>query len=376
MIDAPMTNIIFAVLVGVVMVLTYRLVTVLLNRRQKPPERKRAGERKASSKPPLVHLARAFDESDDPEITKIRLPQLHKDDGFECSDEPPDSVPGDVPIPIIFDEEADVDVATSESAHFLLTAVGQSEQGRRKRNEDAYLVLDDPPVVAVADGMGGYRGGDLASAKVVDVLEEALTQAPPRDNLEGLPSRAVQLLRAVHEANSQVFAIGRDRPELKDMGTTVVAARFSPRKERVYIAHVGDSRCYVFRADQLRQITTDHTVGAIYDGALPIADHLVRAVGVRPNVEVDLILGIPVAGDRYILCSDGLSRALSANKIAAILRRRDSPSRTARRLVRAADKAGSTDNITVIVVDVEPAMGRRNRRPAKRANGDRGPDAA
>lgn len=371
-----MTNIIFALLVGVVMLLTFKLVTVLLGRgreRAREPVRKR--ERRAPSKPQLVRLARAFDESEDPEITKIRLPRLNAD-SVDCSDEPPDSEPGDVPIPIIFDEEADVDVATSESAHFLLTAVGQSEQGRRTRNEDAYLVLDDPPAVAVADGMGGYRGGDIASAKVVSVLEHALSQSPPRDNLEGLPSRAVQLLRAVHEANSQVYAIGRDRPEYKDMGTTLVAARFSPRKERVYIAHVGDSRCYVFRGDQLHQITTDHTVGSMHAADVPIADHLVRAVGVRPNVEVDLILGKPVSGDRYLLCSDGLSRVLSAKKIASILRKRESPSKAARKLVRAADNAGSTDNITVIVVDVEPAMGRQKRRPEKRASGGRGPNAA
>jgi serine/threonine protein phosphatase PrpC len=140
------------------------------------------------------------------------------------------------------------------------------------------------------------------------------------------------------------------------MGTTVVAARFSPNKQRLYVGHVGDSRCYRLRAKELTPLTTDHTMGA--SGITgPLASHLLRAVGIAPAVKVDLIIGRPRPEDVYLLCSDGLTKMVSDDKIRDILLAEPNMDRAVEKLVETANAGGGRDNITVILVAVKDPRG-------------------
>jgi protein phosphatase len=152
-------------------------------------------------------------------------------------------------------------------------------------------------------------------------------------------------------ANHTIFEHVRAHPDLEGMGTTLVAARFSPNKQRVYVGHVGDSRCYRLRNGQLRQMTTDHNMKAEGVEGL-FADHLSRAVGIQEGVKVDLIIARPLARDRYLLCSDGLSKMVEDERLARILLEEPDLPRAVDRLVAAANEGGGRDNITVILVDV------------------------
>lgn len=341
-------------LVAAAMAFTYRLVMLVAQGRRSGPSPgspSRPAEVDVSSVVPRA----SREDDDDLDVTKIRLPSLSRTDDWAMdSAAAPSSSRRSNVVPIVYDKHADVDVATNPRAYFLVSAVAQTAIGRRKRNEDSYLILQDPPVFAVADGMGGYRGGEIASRMAVEALEDQLVEEGPTNDATALPRRAAHLLEAVYRANAEVFDRAQGAPELENMGTTLVAARFSPRKKRVYIAHVGDSRCYVYRKGKLRQITSDHTVGALHEVDAPVAGQLVRAIGVRSQVEVDLILGKPRARDRYLLCSDGLTRMVPDERIAQIMAEDDEPARNVEALVKAAEDGGARDNITVIVVKVQP----------------------
>src|SRR5437764_1486901 len=124
-----------------------------------------------------------------------------------------------------------------------------------------------------------------------------------------------ELARAVQMANDAILAHANTDERLKGMGTTICAARFSPNKQRLFVAHVGDSRLYRFRGGKLKQVTSDHTMADLGVTG-PAAAHLSRAVGVWPSVPVDVILGKPEPGDVYMLCSDGLTKMLDDATIA------------------------------------------------------------
>jgi protein phosphatase len=140
------------------------------------------------------------------------------------------------------------------------------------------------------------------------------------------------------------------------MGTTVVAAYFSPNKQKVYLAHVGDSRCYRLRKGELKQLTLDHTLGAAGITGKN-ADVLVRALGVEPKVQVDVSTEAPMPGDVYLLCSDGLTRMVDAEKIGTVLRENDDLGRATAKLVELANAEGGRDNITAILARITAAPG-------------------
>ncbi len=236
----------------------------------------------------------------------------------------------------------------------VLSAVGRSDPGRRRpHNEDAVVVSDEHGLYAVADGMGGYAAGEVASQLAVDTLAHAFTTgefggAP----IEGLPRRGDELVRAIQTANAAILAQARANEAQAGMGTTVVAARFSSHRQRVYIAHVGDSRAYRLRRDELTQLTADHTLGAAGMTG-PSASKLSRAVGVFDEVEVDLQIDEPLAGDVYLLCSDGLSKMVPAAEIQRIVCEERQLSALADRLIAEANARGGRDNVSVIVVRVD-----------------------
>lgn len=258
---------------------------------------------------------------------------------------------------ILYDEDAAADEPTHSGALILVSATAQTDRGlRRKRNEDNLLVMPDESVFVVADGMGGYNGGEIASELAVRTIETAFsTKRFLGERHSSIPGRASELALAIQMANEAVRERAAGDKMLDGMGTTVVAARFSPNKQRLYVGHVGDSRLYRLRQGELRQMTSDHTMrdlGVVGDGA----GHLSRAVGVWPTVPIDVILGKPLAGDTYLLCSDGLTKMISDDRIREILASGKQPNELVEELVKAANDAGGRDNVTVIVVSVRDPL--------------------
>ncbi|MFL5991783.1 MAG: Stp1/IreP family PP2C-type Ser/Thr phosphatase [Rubrobacteraceae bacterium] len=236
-----------------------------------------------------------------------------------------------------------------------LEPFGATHAGKvRANNEDALLVGEgrDETLFVVADGIGGFEAGEVASRIAVDVLKELA----PGASFEA----------AISEANRRILAAGRGDERLSGMGTTVVAVRFAGTRDEpvAQVAHVGDSRAYLLRGGNLRPVTEDHSLVAelVRSGDLTrdqAAEHpqknlITRALGADEEVEVDTAV-LPVeAGDRFLLCSDGLSDMIPETRIGEILAEAPGdPEKPARSLVSAALDAGGADNVTVIVVDVK-----------------------
>ena len=232
----------------------------------------------------------------------------------------------------------------------------------RERNEDSILV--DPPLYVVADGMGGHRGGQVASQVALETMEELAGDAKG------------PLAELVRRANRAVWDRSVEDEQLAGMGTTLTAARVEG--PTALIAHVGDSRAYLLREDMLRQLTTDHTLvermvrsGEITPAEADVHPHknvLTRALGTDETVEVDEDALDLIDGDRLLLCSDGLTGMVTEDQIQAILETTESPQQAADRLVKAANRAGGIDNISVVVIDAigegdEAVPGRRRVAP-------------
>ena len=236
-----------------------------------------------------------------------------------------------------------------------LEPFGLTDAGKvRGNNEDALLVGEgkDETLFAVADGIGGFEAGEVASSIAVEVLKEL----EPGDSFEA----------AIGKANRRILAVGRGDERFSGMGTTLVAVRFAGTQEEpvAQIAHVGDSRAYLLRGGDLRPMTEDHSLVAelVRSGDLTraqAAEHpqknlITRALGAEDEVEVDTTI-LPVEkGDRFLLCSDGLSDMVPEGRISEILADAPGdPETPARNLLSAALDAGGTDNVTVVVVDVK-----------------------
>lgn len=225
----------------------------------------------------------------------------------------------------------------------------------RSNNQDSFLVREGD-LFAVADGMGGHQGGEVASALALQILGQAHDE----------PSTST-LVRAVRSANQAVFDKAGADPDLKGMGTTLTALADVDTREgrRLGIVNVGDSRLYRLRNDRIEQLTEDHSLVAslVRQGRItaeeaenhPQRNILTRALGIDEAVAVDSWEVEPVAGDRFLICSDGLFNEVDENRIVATLRRFEDPGDAARELVRLANDGGGRDNITAVVVDVVAA---------------------
>jgi serine/threonine protein phosphatase PrpC len=251
-----------------------------------------------------------------------------------------------------------------------LRAGSATDVGRvRSNNQDSLLLAD--PLYAVADGMGGAAAGEVASSLAVEALGNGFARSggPTVDNL----------VSSARAANRAVWDEAEANPEMRGMGTTLVAiALVQPDSDsdsdsdepQLAIINIGDSRLYVLHDDELRQVTFDHNLVAelVAEGRItpaeaevhPRRNIMTRALGVEPEVSVDLFVEAPVLGDRYLLCSDGLPREINDDGIASLLRRYQDPDDAARELVEEAKRRGGNDNITVVIVDVvaddDPAL--------------------
>jgi protein phosphatase len=234
-----------------------------------------------------------------------------------------------------------------------VTAAGATDVGKkRKHNEDAIALDHERSLYVLADGMGGYAAGEVASQMCVDTILRAFqTNHFGGEPISGLPPRGDELVRAIQTANSEILAESRANEARAGMGTTVVAVRMIPGNQRAYIAHVGDSRLYRLRKDELVQMTADHTLGA--QGVTgPAAQKLSRAVGVFDEVEVDLNIDVPEPGDVYLVCSDGLFKMLHEQRIVELLSEQKDVQQVAGTLIAEANARGGKDNISVIVLRV------------------------
>lgn len=258
-------------------------------------------------------------------------------------------------------DEMDVDVdgpppsdPTGPQARILVTAVACTDTGRRRaQNEDSFLSLDDFSLYVVADGMGGYAGGDLASQLACETVERAFrTDRFEGEAVHGRPRRGDELARSIAMANRAIFNVAQGDKKLEGMGTTIVAIRFSPNKQRAYYAHVGDSRLYRVRGGVMEQLTRDHTIGEATGVTGPLAARLTRAVGIASLVEVEFGADDPQVGDTYLLCSDGLTKMLADDEALDILNEERDLDKCARRLVDAANDRGGRDNVTVVLIRI------------------------
>jgi serine/threonine protein phosphatase PrpC len=241
----------------------------------------------------------------------------------------------------------------------VLRYAARSDRGLiRGNNQDS--VYAGPRLLAVADGMGGHAAGDVASKVVIAALEHLDDDAPSGDMLQAMR-------QAVFEGSEHLREVIRESPQLEGMGTTLTAILFAGG--RLALCHVGDSRAYLVRDGQLSQITHDDTFvqTLIDDGRItaeeanshPQRSLLLRALNGQ-EVEPDLSMREARDGDRYLLCSDGLSGVVSEETLAEALKDPD-PQSTADRLIELALRSGGPDNITVIVADVVEDTGGRGR---------------
>jgi len=227
----------------------------------------------------------------------------------------------------------------------------------RKNNEDHYLVMDEYGLFAVCDGMGGHKGGDVASKLAVDCLQEYMLNLAA----DSLSQNPISVLNAaIQKANHLIWLQAQGNLELHEMGTTITAAMI--RKKQLAVANVGDSSLYVFRNGKLNKITRDHTLAEkmVTDGLLKNEDKkssgynhiLTRALGIQEEVVIDNFEHQLYRGDLVLLCSDGLTDMLDDNEIETILNQQENLQKSLNTLLDTALTKGGYDNITIILLRI------------------------
>jgi len=252
--------------------------------------------------------------------------------------------------------------------HLQVIGAGSTDPGQRRRlNEDRIAVRDDLLLYLVCDGAGGHNAGEVAAAlatrSIVNYIAATAREAEnmPEFDRFGIPYGARRLSSAVHKANRDVAEISRTSHQHRGMGTTVVAIAFSPRSGLMHVAHVGDSRCYRLRSRHLELLTQDHSLLTDVLEYRPDLDEtkldriprniITRALGVSDELRVSVRSHPVVSGDRYMLCSDGLSGPVPTPFMSELMRMQESPERVSYHLIMAANAAGGPDNISAVVVD-------------------------
>lgn len=257
-----------------------------------------------------------------------------------------------------------ISVPKLELSHSGFSHVGM----RRTHNEDAFGIAPEYQLFIVADGMGGHNSGEIASKITTETIENFVRATLTDDEItwpykyeKGLTDAENRLKTSIRLSNDKIWETSKRNDLYHGMGTTVVVAFFADGV--VYIANVGDSRCYRLRNNQLSQISEDHSLlnDVLKTKNLtpeeienfPHKNVIVRALGIRDHVEVDLFREMPQRGDVLLLCTDGLSDIVRDEEIAEILRSTTDPKLASKVLVRKANQNGGNDNITVVVVRVD-----------------------
>ena len=229
-----------------------------------------------------------------------------------------------------------------------MISLGISKTGLvRQRNEDRFYAQG--PLLIVADGMGGYTGGEYASTMVVDTIVEVVNKATE------ISTEVLE--NAILKANRRVYEKSQSYKELEGMGTTAVVAYV--QEDTLYWAHVGDSRLYLYGQEGLHRMTKDHSMvqqlveaGTITEDEVihhPKRNMLTRAIGVYEAVEVDTGVVKVHQNERILLCSDGLSGYIKESKIEQVLSEENNESRALEDLVHLVYDAGARDNVTIVL---------------------------
>ena len=249
-------------------------------------------------------------------------------------------------------------------------ASGLTDVGlQRDHNEDSYAVLSEYDLFIVADGMGGHRAGDVASRLATDAIAEFFRSTAQEDATwpfhfdTSLSEDENRLVTGIRVANRRIFDRSIRSRDCAGMGTTVVGALYSRKKNRLFIGHVGDSRAYRVRGGQIQQLTRDHSLINDYLLAMPELTEeqraelpknvITRALGMQDSVAVDLVSDEPQLGDVYLLCSDGLSGMLTDEQILGVVASGADTNEICRSLIQRANEHGGEDNITALVIRFE-----------------------
>ncbi len=237
---------------------------------------------------------------------------------------------------------------------------------KRSHNEDYFSLIEDEKVFIVADGMGGHASGEVASKMASDVMNEFYQHSKDMDATwpfrydPTLSYPENRMVAAIRLANQRIFESAMKNPNLRGMGTTPLGCMFVG--DCAYVAHVGDSRCYRVNGGTIEQLTRDHSLLEDYKEARPDMSEeearnfphknvITRALGMRDNVVVDIARVDLEDGDRFVLCSDGLSGMLTDEQIHDITKRNQDLEAAVGELIDRANEAGGTDNITAMVVE-------------------------
>jgi len=239
----------------------------------------------------------------------------------------------------------------------------------RSQNEDSVAVSPAFGFAVLADGMGGYSAGEVASSTATAVLKESLEQGLatlPRQFAFRLHRASLLrqlLVEAIHRANIAILDAARAEPAYAGMGTTLVVALF--HRDTVTIAHVGDSRAYRFRHGELQQLTRDHSLlqeqidaGLLTQEAARFSENrnlVTRAVGIETEMEVEIHDHAIEPGDIYLLCSDGLSDMLEPEEISCLITPCSSLPQVCEALVQKANDNGGRDNVSVVLIGIQAA---------------------
>lgn len=248
---------------------------------------------------------------------------------------------------------------------------GQTDVGnKRELNEDSFAVLSDEGLFIVADGMGGHNAGEIASTMSIETIikffragrkDEDMTWPYKLDSNYSLEANKLKV--GIKFANRRIYRASVDNTSYNGMGTTIVALLVNRKDNRLYIAHVGDSRCYRFYKGKLEQITEDHSLVNEYLRAgqitkeqaekFPHKNVIMRALGMKENVVVDLQEREILSNEIYLSCSDGLSDMIKDEEIEKILNENKTLKETTEELIKTANKNGGKDNITVTMLKTE-----------------------
>lgn len=247
-----------------------------------------------------------------------------------------------------------------------IEVAGRTHVGmKRSHNEDSFLLLPEEHLFCVADGMGGHSSGEIASRIAVDELgeffrltgqDQDLTWPYKMDKRKNYDEN--RLATGIKLANSRIFERASATPVYRGMGTTIVTVHFS--RDAVYVGHVGDSRVYRYRGGVLTQLTEDHSLLNDYlkngkltaeeIAAFPAKNVILRALGMKDSVQVDLSRNEPQDGDIYLLCSDGLSGMATDEEMTEILHGQHEDLEAAcSALIDRANQNGGSDNVTCIL---------------------------
>lgn len=248
----------------------------------------------------------------------------------------------------------------------------RTDVGRaRENNEDSFRVAFEIGLFVLSDGMGGQSSGEVASRLAVETVLSHCHEASLKPSLalagaalEGISEAGNRLASAIRLANSAVYQASQEDSHLRGMGATLVAVMLS--EERVSIAHAGDSRVYRLRNGELDRLTQDHSfieeqvrrglMTSQEASSSTLQNVLMRAVGVEPEIEVEVNEELFAESDVLLLCSDGLTKEVSDAQIARVLAEVEDPEAAAEQLVDLANEAGGSDNVTVIVLRHSPRL--------------------